>query len=175
MGFGVCLAVAAMAVVTDCRWGRIENRLVFPVLIIGCVVSFYLGGWAGGQQALLGAAAPLVLFPVFVLRMLGAGDIKLLMALGAWLGGAAVGALMVYAVLWGGGMALAVTLVRRDGRRRLNKVAVYLKACVLARKLLPYEDFSRLGEGAALPFAPAIFCGLLTLLAQQHGLLPALY
>ena len=72
-----------------------------------------LGGWSGLGLATSGWALGFVLFfPVFALGGMGAGDVKLLAAFGAWLGPWGVLWTALLAALAGGVMALAVSAAR---------------------------------------------------------------
>jgi prepilin peptidase CpaA len=71
----------------DWRSSRIPNWLTVPGLLIGLVTNTLLAGKAGAWMALGGAGLALaVLLPFVLLRGLGAGDWKLMGALGAFLG-----------------------------------------------------------------------------------------
>jgi prepilin peptidase CpaA len=72
---------------TDWRSARIPNWLTIPGLLIGIVANTVLAGKAGLWIALEGAGLALgILLPFVLLRGLGAGDWKLMGALGALLG-----------------------------------------------------------------------------------------
>ena len=71
----------------DLRTRRIPNRLTVPALLIGLGVNALLGGWHGFLMSLEGAGLGLgLLLPMVLLRGLGAGDWKLMGALGAMVG-----------------------------------------------------------------------------------------
>ena len=71
----------------DLRSRRIPNWLTVPALILGLGVNTIILGWDGTKVALGGAGLALgLLLPFVLLRGLGAGDWKLMGALGAWLG-----------------------------------------------------------------------------------------
>ena len=75
-----------MACATDLRTSRIPNLLTFSAAAAGLAWHAF-GGWAPLASALGGLALGLLLFlPIYLLRGMGAGDVKLLAALGAWLG-----------------------------------------------------------------------------------------
>ena len=100
--------VAAAAAVCDVRTGRIPNVLTFGAMAGGLLFSaIHAGGW-GLLTSLLGCLVGLALFlPLFVFGGMGGGDVKLLAAMGMWLG--PMGA--VRAALWAslaGGVAAVI-------------------------------------------------------------------
>jgi prepilin peptidase CpaA len=90
-------ATLLWAAVEDLRTRRIRNWLTFSLLITGVAQSFLPGRTVSpGDSALgllVGLALPLLLF---LIGALGGGDVKLLAAIGAWMGVA--GILQVFAV-----------------------------------------------------------------------------
>lgn len=81
------VAVLVVATFTDLRSRRIPNWLVFPFFFAGVVVSVWMHGWHGLGQSLAGSLLGLVIFGVlFWLGGMGAGDVKLCAAIGAWVG-----------------------------------------------------------------------------------------
>lgn len=87
MQWGVVVCSSLTAAITDVRSRRIPNLLTVPLLITGLI----WGGWQGGLRgtgesiaACIALAAPFVL--LFVFGGGGAGDAKLMGAIGAWLG-----------------------------------------------------------------------------------------
>jgi prepilin peptidase CpaA len=106
----VCLAIASLACVTDLRTRRIPNVLTFGAAQAGLLYQFVGGGIDGLGHAALGWFAGAVIFILpFALGGLGGGDVKLLAALGAWLGPADVLWLSLYTGIAGGVMALVVS------------------------------------------------------------------
>lgn len=172
LDLGICLMISAMAAFTDCNTRKVRNSLVFPAVLIGLFWSLITDGFPGVMETFLGGALPLVLFPFYIMRMLGAGDIKLLMALGVWLGLSECVSLIAFSILCGGVMALGVMLVQQNTVHRLGKLWMYLKVCIISGKLLLYQDFNRMDKDAALPFALAVLGGLICLWGQRTGLIP---
>jgi prepilin peptidase CpaA len=83
----VALSLAAWAGWADWRTRRIPNRLTLPALLFGVLANTVAWGWPGAKAALEGAGLGLaLLLPFVLLRGLGAGDWKLMGALGAILG-----------------------------------------------------------------------------------------
>src|SRR5262245_28032565 len=107
----VAIAVALVAVVTDLRTRRIPNVLTFGAAVLAIVVHGDVGGWTGAGVSLLGWVAGAALFlPLFALGGMGAGDVKLLAAIGAWLGPGAVVWVALFSSIAGGAMALIVSV-----------------------------------------------------------------
>lgn len=71
----------------DIRTRRIPNALTLGFPVIALLLHLSMDGGAGGLSTVSGWALGLVLFlPMFALGGMGAGDVKLLAAFGAWLG-----------------------------------------------------------------------------------------
>jgi len=102
----------AVAVVVDVRDGRIPNWVTVPGLVAGLLIGAFLEGGVP-LAALAGAGvALLVSFPLVVLGGLGAGDAKLLTAVGAFVGAGGLLPVLVYGALAGGVLTVG-SLVRR--------------------------------------------------------------
>jgi prepilin peptidase CpaA len=81
------LLVGATACVTDLRSRRIPNVLTFGASAAAVLFLGVSAGWAGVLWSLEGWAVGCLFFlPWFLLGGMGAGDVKLLAALGAWVG-----------------------------------------------------------------------------------------
>lgn len=108
---GAVLLVGAIACVTDVRSRRIPNWLTFGASIAAFVFSSITAGPWGLAASLGGWAVGAALFmPVFLLRGMGAGDVKLMAALGAWVGPSLAMWMTLYAAVAGGVFAAIVTL-----------------------------------------------------------------
>lgn len=80
-------ALTLVAACTDLRDRKIPNWLTIPGIFAGIALNSYLRGWQGTKTSLEGAGlALLVMLPLVLLRALGAGDWKLMGAVGAFLG-----------------------------------------------------------------------------------------
>src|SRR5579864_1938211 len=80
---GITLAAAFV----DFRTRRIPNWLTVPAFVAGLTLRSALFGWPGAKTALEGAGLALgLLLPLVLLRAVGAGDWKLMGAVGAFLG-----------------------------------------------------------------------------------------
>jgi prepilin peptidase CpaA len=99
------LALTTYAGWLDWRTRRIPNWLTVPGLCLGIAVNAAFGGWHGALVALQGAGVALgALLPLVLMRSLGAGDWKLMGAVGALLEPKPFLFLLVVAVLVAGVM-----------------------------------------------------------------------
>src|SRR5579871_5248233 len=81
------LGVLVVASAIDIHRRRIPNWLVFPFLIMGFIVSGWMGGLAGLGHSLAGMGLACLLFGLpCLLRGMGMGDVKLAAAVGVWIG-----------------------------------------------------------------------------------------
>jgi prepilin peptidase CpaA len=164
----VVILVAGMASVSDIRTARIPNVLTFGAAAAALVYLFASAGWSGLTQAGEGwAVGVLLFFPFFALGGLGAGDVKLLGAIGAWLGPRETLWVALYASMAGGVMALIVAIATGYlGRavRNLRMLVTYWQ--VVGIKPLP-ELTLKGGHAPRLPYAVPIAAGLLVMLWLQ--------
>lgn len=105
--------LAGTAAVFDYRTRRIPNLLTLPALLIGLVLNTICSGMGGLEESLLGLlAGGLLLIIPFMLGGMGAGDVKLLAAIGALNGPYFALFTFIYGAIAGGVMALLVLLLR---------------------------------------------------------------
>jgi prepilin peptidase CpaA len=123
----VVLAIGLIAVICDLRTRRIPNLLTFGATAAALLFGTIDGGGHGLLQSvagwLLGAA---LFFPLFALGGMGAGDVKLLAALGAWLGPVEAVYLALFSSMAGGLVGIAVALFHGYLRQALMNVWLML-------------------------------------------------
>src|SRR3954452_1277839 len=129
----VCLAMIVAAVIDGWKL-KVPNWLTFPLVLSGWALGLcHDAGWltgtgSGGFAASLAGAGLgfALLFPVYAIGGMGAGDVKMQMGFGAWIGAFYGGSAGLWIVFWafvvgaliGGVIALGMILVR--GQLRTN-------------------------------------------------------
>lgn len=110
----LAIAVGLVAGWIDWRSHRIPNWLTVSGCGVGIVLNTIFFHWVGLKQSLLGAAIALgLLLPVVLLRGLGAGDWKLMGALGAIVGKGEILQLIVATILFAGVIAVVQIFIKR--------------------------------------------------------------
>ena len=148
--------VALIAGYTDWRSRRIPNWLTVPALAVGIALGAALGGWAGAKSSLLGAGLGLlVLLPFVLIRSLGAGDWKLVGALGSYLGPNRLITVLFAALIVAGVMALILVIWKGRFRQTVRNMGRLLAA--FGSLHLPGEDLTLDDPKAAkVPFGVAV-------------------
>ena len=117
------LALAIWAGWLDWRSRRIPNWLTVSNFLIALVLNTIVFGWGGTKSALEGAGLALVLLlPLVLLRGLGAGDWKLMGALGAYVGPKQILLVLVVTVLIAGVMAFVQITWRKRWKATLRNL-----------------------------------------------------
>lgn len=113
----VVLVVALIAAVTDTRSRRIPNILTLPAFVGGLCWAAAVGGLAGMADSLAGAVLAMTPFVLlFVFAGGGAGDAKLMAAIGAWVG-VIGGVFAVATVMVAGGVLSVICILARGSFR----------------------------------------------------------
>jgi prepilin peptidase CpaA len=153
--------LAAIAGYTDWRSRRIPNWLTMPGFLLGILTNTLVGGWAGTKDSLLGAGLGLaLLLPFVVIRTLGAGDWKLVGALGAFLGPRPLMLVLIVTILVNGVMALAMIVwkkrVAETARNFMRMLAAF------ATMHLPDRDLTLDNPDAVkVPFGIAVAAAMI--------------
>lgn len=111
LNIGVFILTAALfaASLTDIAHRRIPNVITYPLAACGVICHFASAGTTGLIFALTGILAGVaLLLPFYMLGGMGAGDVKLLAALGSVLGPAGIFTAAIYSAIAGGFYALFV-------------------------------------------------------------------
>jgi len=154
------LSFASVAAVFDVRSHRIPNLLTLPAVVFGLLFHLTLGGW---RQLMSSALAGLLCFVIFFLFYfaggMGAGDVKLMAAMGCLVGLSTVGWLLIMTSLAGGVMAVGLALYRGRLSSTFGNVASLMVHHGHAG-LMPHPELNLSNtETLRLPYALAIAGG----------------
>lgn len=155
-------ALLGTAVWYDIRTGRIPNRLLAAGLVAGLLLSGLPQGLGWGSAS-LGLLAGLAAFlPFYGLRVLGAGDVKLLATVGLFVGYSEIWMVALFSALAGGVMALALAAYGGRLHSTMSETHQTLQYLIMqTRNGLPPSAPSRVAGSTQLPYALAIAIGTL--------------
>ena len=97
---------------------KVPNWITFPMILSGWAISTMSFGWEGLGWSLVGTLVGLaLLLPLYAIGGMGAGDVKLLAGVGAWVGGSITLYAFCVSGIVGGVIALLMVLYRRGWRK----------------------------------------------------------
>lgn len=173
----VLALVAFVAAVYDYRFRRIPNWLTLSGVLLGIGLNSFLNvtglHWYSGydwRSALAGMGlAFAVYFPLYLLRGMGAGDVKLMAAIGAIVGPSNWFGIFVLSNILGGLIAVVLLLLKGRARRTLSNVGYMLNELVHLRP--PYARREELDlkspKAVTMPHGLAIAIGSFVFLAAS--------
>lgn len=117
------VVILTIAAYIDWKEHRVPNWLTFSAWGCGLAYHGLTGGWSGFQGSLAGSGAGLATLIIpYALRGMGAGDVKLMAATGAWVGTGATLQAFLWIALAGGVMGLYAILRSREMKQRFETV-----------------------------------------------------
>lgn len=159
--FGL-VGIVGVALVTDLQNRKIYNWLTFPAMLAGLILNFAIGGLPGLQSSLIGLLVGSAVFLVgFLVGAMGAGDVKLMAAVGAWMGWPFVIAAVIYVTLFGGIIAIIAAAASGALTQMLKNVGGFMMA-LITPGAKPAGAFT---TSAAPPVAYGVSIALGTMLA----------
>lgn len=168
--FGMLAAFLLALVYTDLQGRKIPNRLVYAGIGVAILCQVVLPSGEGLWASLQGAGLGLIMFlPLYFLRAMGAGDVKLMAMVGAFVGPQLIIGATLSTLVAGGVMAVLVVLMKREFRRLIENLKGMLFGSMfkLASGRLPVPDQPAASVGK-LPYALAIASGSLGYLFWNH-------
>lgn len=158
----LAIVVALTACVFDVRSRRIPNALTFGAAGAALVFASVTGGFSGLGWSLGGwALATAMWIPIYALGGMGAGDVKLMAAVGAWLGPGPVFFAALYSASAGAVMAVGVAIAQGAVRQTYQNVQLLLMHWRVAG-FAPHAQLTLdTASSPRLAYAVPIFAGTL--------------
>jgi prepilin peptidase CpaA len=105
----------------------VPNWLTFPMIASGWIFNLAFFGWEGIAVSLVGTVVGLgLLLPLYAIGGMGAGDVKLLAGVGAWVGGTVTFYAFCLSAVVGGVIAVGMVLYRRAWSKHKNQFLMIL-------------------------------------------------
>lgn len=152
----VCMLI--ICVITDIKCKKIKNSVCALSIILGIVLNLFEFGIKGILYSILGITIPIViLYMLFLIKSLGAGDIKLFATIGSIWGANIVFYSMIFSFLIGGFIGLLISVIKKILLSGLNAFLKYIKICFITRSFPSY--ISSNNSKSTFCFSPAIMLG----------------
>lgn len=142
--------VLVVAAVIDGVQLKVPNWLTFPFIISGWVFSAVMFAWSGDAWwaglgwSLFGTFVGLaLLLPAYSIGGMGAGDVKLLMGVGAWVHGTATFYAFCVSAIIGAALAVILVVVRGNWTRH------YSQFWMILGEIATVKDPEKLAKTAA--------------------------
>ena len=168
----ILLTVLVMtAAVYDIRWRRIPNWVTVSGAVLGFAVNLYFSGWSGLAMAGAGLGLALAIYmPLYLLRAMGAGDAKLMGAVGAMVGPANWLVAFFFSIVISAILGILTLLLKGGLTKALRNIGHILNELVHLRP--PYARHEQLDiadqRAMTLPHGAAIALGSLLLVAIRR-------
>jgi len=105
------IPILITAALTDIYYGKIFNWLTFPAMLIGIIYQFTISGFPDGLWSLAGLVVGMACYlPFYIMGGTGAGDVKLMGGVGAFLGPKGVFYAFIWSTLVGGVYAVLLLI-----------------------------------------------------------------
>jgi prepilin peptidase CpaA len=170
---GVLVLLLAGAAVCDYRTHRIPNWLVLVGVLYSLIYNMMVP--SSPQASVLFALAGLglgliLLLPLYFLRAIGAGDVKLVAMTGAFLGAAEIIPALVITMIVGGALSIAFALVRGTARRMFHNLASVLQVGLFSALsgFAPNLRIAAEASAGKLPYGVAIAIGTIGYLVMRQ-------
>lgn len=156
---GLLIIVLIISVITDLRYRKIYNKVIFPSLLLAFLLNGILFGFSGLLDSLLGFLTGLgILLIPYLMGGMGAGDVKLLALVGAVKGVSFVFVSAIYMGVFGAIIGLIVLLLRQGFFQRLKALVHSLCGIRYGLKMTVILDKEGLKE--TIPYGVAIAGGV---------------
>ena len=120
----VVTVVLIVAAVIDGFELRVPNWVTLPMILGGWVFSWFAFGWSGLAWSFVGTSMGLaLLMPAYAIGGMGAGDVKLLAGVGAWVHATHTFYAFAVSAVVGGILAIAMVLARRSWKKHADQFA----------------------------------------------------
>jgi prepilin peptidase CpaA len=158
---GTTLLFISLVSLWDWRWHRVPNLLTYPTMVVGVVYHTLTAGWDGALGSLEGLLiGGGLLFVPFLLGGMGAGDLKMLAALGAWWGPGSIVQIFIAAALVGGVAACAILTAQGQMSDTVKRYWLMAKSLLWLGRV-HYLNPSPEVERLQLPYGVVIACGVI--------------
>ena len=173
------LILVILAVYHDIKSFTIKNYIIIIGISTGLIFNFIEIGLKGIYPFIIAIFLPIIiLFPLFIIKALGAGDIKLFSVIGCYLGISVVSKIFLLSLFIGGFISIIYLIKTKSFSIRFNHLTSYIsnlikdnyyaintrKIRIKEIKFKPYYEKEKHGREGTIHFSIPILFALITYL-----------
>lgn len=174
--------IILLGVFQDIKSFKIRNYTILSGVTTGILFNLVEAGFENIYIFLIAMILPVfILFPLFLFKVLGAGDIKLFSVVGCYLGIRSLLQVMISSFLIGGILSILHIIRRKSLYKRLSHLKSYIskvikeyrgsmtadKISIKNLKIIPYYKREEDGREGVIHFSIAIFFALIISFLRQ--------
>ena len=160
--FIVLILFLAVVFYYDARQHRIPNWLNVSGLLVGILLHLFTYQLDGFLNSVIGAlVGGGILLLLYIFKAIGAGDVKLFVAIGAITGVLFTLYSIMYSIIFAGIIGLFILLFTRTIFINMLLAVIHIKESIQKRSLTPLEEFKR-NVSNRFPFIYAVIPGVAT-------------
>ncbi|MCE5168807.1 A24 family peptidase [Paenibacillus profundus] len=154
-----CSVMLLAAFITDIFTRKIPNKLTMTACAAAVIGHGIMNGWSGIAFSVAGAAGGFgLMLLLFLVRAVGAGDVKLFAAIGSFMGMYFTWETIIYSILYGGVIAALILLAGRNGR--MKRLCIAFMQVIWLRTWMPLK--LQAARQATFPFMWAVLPAAIT-------------
>jgi len=152
--------ILVFATYTDIKSHLIPNALSLGGILIGFSLNTYQTGFDGFLFSLGGLGVGFgLLIPFYMLKGMAAGDVKLMAAIGTFMGPSITFAIVLSTLICGSLLALAYIVIKKGGKLTFQRYAIMLKTFFTTHKWIYIKPSGKDVGSLRFPYASAILIG----------------
>ena len=162
---GLLVIVLMICLITDLKKRKIYNQVLLPSLLSALILQVLINGWDGLSNSLIGLVVGFAILLVpYMMKGMGAGDVKLMAVIGAIKGPIFILTTSIYMAMIGAILALLLVLFRLIRSRQWISLFHHNTFMTYGMKLAVVRNHS---SSQTLPYAVAIVGGAICTMIFQ--------
>ncbi|WP_105619046.1 prepilin peptidase [Vallitalea okinawensis] len=165
------IGILALSAITDYKEYKVKNKYLLLTVLIACIYHGTTTGLQGSIKTFFNVFIPIIiLFPLFMLKMLPAGDIKLFGTIAAIMGTVFTINAFILTIFIAGIGAIILMFVHNNFFERMTYLGRYIYSSLILKKILPYNNYSNINPSYHFPLSYFIFLGcIINIIVEYFG------
>jgi prepilin peptidase CpaA len=160
--WSILIILCLIALYTDIKYFKIPNKVNITFTLLGIFANSIVFGISGITSSILGSLLPLLLLPLYIIRGIGAGDIKLFIAIGSISGVQNMYLILPISFLFAGGYCAFRIFVNKFDINLFENIKI-IRIFILSGYQIEFNN----KKLTAFRFVPYILLGVITVFIQN--------